>query len=152
MSKNQKGFTLIEMIVVITVIGFLTAGVLAAVGNLRSKGRDSQVQSLLNEGMALLESYYDPVLGSYDVTVDPTQTSRPIDKWGARLNAQVGAMNGANTWKLIKGGAGVNAFVIVARAPSGAGYFCVDSSGNSKLNGTATNVDGAYNNTTFKCN
>ena len=38
----QEGFTLIEMVVVITIIGFLTAAVLAVVSVIRKKARDTR--------------------------------------------------------------------------------------------------------------
>lgn len=54
---TKKGFTLIELIVVIAIIGLLTTGAMAAVGSLHSKGRDAKRLSDLRAFGTALEMF-----------------------------------------------------------------------------------------------
>ena len=59
MNKNiQKGFTLIEILIVITIIGLLTSIVLVGLGSFRSRGRDARRIADLRETQNALELYY----------------------------------------------------------------------------------------------
>ncbi|MEK7089528.1 MAG: type II secretion system protein, partial [Patescibacteria group bacterium] len=58
-NTNRKGFTLIEMLVVIGMIGVLAAAVLTALGPSRAKARDARVISGLNQLAALAEANFD---------------------------------------------------------------------------------------------
>ena len=53
----MKGFTLIELLVVIAIIGLLASTVLASLGIVRSKARDSQRLVQAKELMKTLEIY-----------------------------------------------------------------------------------------------
>ena len=60
MFKGKKGFTLIEMLVVIGVIGILAAGLLAAIDPMEQlkKGRDTRKRSLAVEVVNATTRYY----------------------------------------------------------------------------------------------
>jgi len=60
MSKvlNKKGFTLIELLVVIAIIGVLSTLAIVALGNARTKARDSKRMSDLKQIATALELYY----------------------------------------------------------------------------------------------
>ena len=62
--KRNKGFTLIELMVVISIIGFLASIVLASLNIARSKGRDVQRLSDLHQLQNALELYKN-THGSY---------------------------------------------------------------------------------------
>lgn len=58
MSLNKKGFTLIELLVVIAIIGVLSTLAVIALGNARTKARDSKRMSDLKQISSALELYY----------------------------------------------------------------------------------------------
>jgi prepilin-type N-terminal cleavage/methylation domain-containing protein len=72
---KQKGFTLIEMLVVIAIVGILSAVVLAALGPARNKAKDGRIVSSLNQIRVIAETLYDSTLGTYPSTVDSVSTS-----------------------------------------------------------------------------
>ena len=57
--KPRGGFTLIEMLVVVGMIGVLAAAVLTALGPSRQKARDTRIISAVNQIAALTETTYD---------------------------------------------------------------------------------------------
>ena len=56
--KQQKGFTIIELLIVIVVIGILAALVLNAFGNIQERARDTERKSDINSIHTQLELYY----------------------------------------------------------------------------------------------
>ena len=58
MIKNKKGFTLIEMLIVITIIALLASLILVGMGGARAKTRDSRRVADLHNVMNALELYY----------------------------------------------------------------------------------------------
>ncbi len=56
--KKNKGFTLIEILVVVGIIGLLSAIVLVGIGPFRAKGRDARRISDLRQVQSGLELYY----------------------------------------------------------------------------------------------
>ncbi len=62
MQQNQ-GFTLIEMLVVVGIIGILSSVLLTALGPAREKAKDSRIIQQVNQVRALAETVYN---GTYD--------------------------------------------------------------------------------------
>lgn len=58
-TQSQKGFTLIEMLVVIGIIGLLASVVLVGLGNARRSGRDAKRISDLRSIQTGLEGFYN---------------------------------------------------------------------------------------------
>ena len=58
-SRSRKGFTLIEMLIVIAIIGILASIVLVGLGPIQRRGRDSRRQADLRQVQNALELYYN---------------------------------------------------------------------------------------------
>jgi general secretion pathway protein G len=56
--KKQKGFTLIEMLIVVAIIGVLSALILVGLGSFRSRGRDARRIADVKQVQNALEVYY----------------------------------------------------------------------------------------------
>jgi prepilin-type N-terminal cleavage/methylation domain-containing protein len=118
--KNNKGFTLIEMLVVIAIIGLLSSVVLVALGPSRNKAKDARIISDINQARAAAETLFDPSTGVYpDTTL--ILGAEPF----ASLNADLITNNDGTA--MIINGAGTNAYAISAKLNTG--FYCVDSSG-----------------------
>ena len=70
--KRSRGFTLIELMVVITIIGLLASAVLAGLASARSKARDAQRIQAVKELQKALELYRNGNGGNY-----PCSTAMP---------------------------------------------------------------------------
>lgn len=67
--KSQKGFTIVELLIVIVVIGILAALVLNTFSGVQRRARDTQRQTDMNSLATQLEVYYNDH-GSYPATAD----------------------------------------------------------------------------------
>ncbi|MDO8429923.1 MAG: type II secretion system protein [bacterium] len=56
--KNNKGFTLIEILVVVAIVGLLSSVVLVGLGGVRAKGRDAKRLAEIRQVQNALELYY----------------------------------------------------------------------------------------------
>lgn len=82
--RNKKGFTLIEMLVVIALIGILASLAMISFGNSQKQARDAQRRSDLKQYQTLLESYANEAGGFYPArTTQTTMTTLCSD-----LNSQ----------------------------------------------------------------
>lgn len=81
MYKHRSGFTLVELLVVISLIGVLTTLVVANLNSARERARDAQRKSDLRNIQTALRLYYN------DVGVYPTSAS-----------GNIVACDGACTW------------------------------------------------------
>lgn len=67
---DVTGFTLVEMLVVVAIIGILSAAVLVALGPARDKAKDARVISAVNQARSIVESQYNPSTGKYPLKAD----------------------------------------------------------------------------------
>lgn len=67
--KSQKGFTIVELLIVIVVIGILAALVLNTFQGVQKRARDTQRQNAVNSMSTQLEAYYTDH-GSYPSAAD----------------------------------------------------------------------------------
>lgn len=68
-SANKKGFTLIEVLIVVSIIGLLSSVILVGLGGFRSRGRDARRVTDLKSLQNGLELYYTKS-GEYPVNLD----------------------------------------------------------------------------------
>lgn len=59
MNRSSKGFTLLELLIVIAILGVLMAILLYYLGDARSKGSDASIQSNLVNARAQAELYFN---------------------------------------------------------------------------------------------
>lgn len=89
--KSQLGFTLIEILIVISIIGLLSAATLIGLGAFRGQGRDARRLSDLRQIQNALELYYannssypaDADIYVADIFKPEGVSSIPIDPDGA---------------------------------------------------------------------
>ena len=116
--KNNKGFTLIEMLVVIAIIGLLSSVVLVALGPSRAKAKDARIISDINQTRALLEAKFSASTGAYTyVAADYTTLGTDVTNNGGSLTVQPAV------------GAGSTYAVSSVLASDATKYYCVDSTG-----------------------
>ncbi|MEK7630249.1 MAG: type II secretion system protein [Patescibacteria group bacterium] len=133
-AKRQYGFTLIEMLIVIAVIGILSSVLLTALGPARDKAKDSRIVQEVNQVRNLAETMYSN--GSYnslEEISDGTLINNPSLKALADdITTQGGAL------RIIKSTPqGAKAYSTYSKLNVQAGaepnletqYYCVDSSG-----------------------
>lgn len=65
MKKNLHGFTLVEMLIVISIIAILSGAILAGMGSSRSKARNARVMSDVNTLQLIVENAYNVSSGGY---------------------------------------------------------------------------------------
>ena len=85
---RSKGFTLIEVLIVVAIIGLLASIVLVGYGSFRSRGRDTRRVADLNEAQKGLELYY--LKFQYYPAVAAS------DSWSSLKNSLVSAGIGVN--------------------------------------------------------
>src|SRR5207247_1593602 len=98
---NRKGFTLIEMLVVIAIIGILAAMVLAALGPSRNKAKDARVVADLTQARAVAETLYTT---DYSALPSPGSIScSSADANFKTLACDVEAQSGGNSMVINRG-------------------------------------------------
>ncbi len=75
---NKKGFTLIEMLVVVAIIGLLSSVVVIGVGTARQNARDARRIADIRQIQSIVESY-NLMHGSYPENLEATGTQVPTD-------------------------------------------------------------------------
>ncbi|MCC2630589.1 MAG: hypothetical protein K0S38_398 [Candidatus Paceibacter sp.] len=80
--NSKKGFTLVELLVVISIISLLSAVVLASLSTAKAKARDAQVKSTFNQVQKALFLYYD----KYGRYPNPTAVTNGTDQWFGNFN------------------------------------------------------------------
>jgi len=116
--NKQKGFTIIELIVVIAIIAVLAAIVLVNVTQYISRGKDASIKGNMSSMVTIAAAYYDNNSSSYtDLSTEST------------FAAGLVAIDNANgTAKAQKAEVISSAFCIVAELNDGT-LWCVDSTG-----------------------
>ncbi len=132
MRNTEKGFTLIEMLVVVAIIGLLASVLLTALGPAREKAKDTRVVQEVNQVRNLAETLYD---GDYDAVESLPKlniNNSSLKILADDISSQGGELN------IIKSSDGTR-YSAYSRMNTKIGvepnlktnYYCIDSSGYS---------------------
>ncbi len=138
--KNDAGFTLIEMLVVVAIIGLLSSTILVALGPARDKAKDSRIIQEVNQVRSLAETLY---IGNYDAleSLPSTNIQNPdLKALSDDITAQGGVL------MIIKSApAPAKTYAVFSSLNTKGGdsqnpttqYYCVDSAGHSGVRNSA---------------
>lgn len=160
MKNFKKGFTLLELLVVVAIIAILVSVTLVALSDSRNKGADAAVKSNLNTIRGQSELFYSnndnsflPIGGStFGIATCPVYNASGTnmlskDKTIADAIAEAvkRGSNGSSCYN-----SGLNWAIAVGLKTNANTSWCIDSGGESKQ--VASVSTSAINATTFTCN
>ena len=98
MKKTLKGYTLIEMLMVVAIIGVLASSILIGLGSARSKARDARRITDLKSSQTALELYYS----KYGVYPSRVPGSNETWEWSDLVNVLTSSETGLKISKIPK--------------------------------------------------
>lgn len=134
---TQRGFTLVELLVVVAILGILSSIVLVSLSTANTRGKDGAVQANLDSLRTQAQLYYNAnggySLNGASIPASSSCTAADSVFVDPKITQQIIATDSVNggarsvTCNVAAGGA---AYAVYAELASAAGtYFCVDSNG-----------------------
>ena len=123
--RDESGFTLVELLVVMLIIGLLAAIAIPSFFNQRDKARDADAKMLVRTAQTALETYAIDNNGNYaGVTVDALQAIEPVLEDVPDSNLRVRAFEDSDRYRLRITSATGNQFSIIRNEEGGSRYRC----------------------------
>lgn len=142
MQKN-KGFTLLEILVVIAIVGVLASIVLVLLGNAKNKSLDNKVKAVLNQARTQASIFYTTG-GTYSgVCTSTNDTANPKGIYGMVLSAAqvvgISSVTVNGTGSTTTATCNTNGTTFAAEVPiTGTGnLWCVDGTQKGKVETTS---------------
>ncbi len=128
LNKSGAGFTIIELLAVIAIIGFLAAIVLVRTGSAKKEGQDAAVKTALREVRNAAELYYNDS-ETYEGVCDPGNTTLSDDGDFGRIKDYITKYNGSTG--VIGCQDNETGYAVISSLNLG-NCWCVDSEGASR--------------------
>lgn len=129
---GKKGFSLVELLVVITIIGVLSTIILSGISNSRSRAYDSKVKQQLSSFRTAAEIYFTNQNGyGPEVNICTAGIFNDVDPVNGSPGLYIAAGNIPSFTQTICGSTD-SAYALKATLYSGSEYWCVDSRGASR--------------------
>lgn len=141
--KQMRGFTILELLVVLAIIGMLAIIVFVSINGGRAGARDAKVKAQMTEIRKAANNYYDSK-GNYGASSMATPANQCTGSMFTDVASRMHELTGkSDTWpfgttlscQATNASYAVTASLTAANAaliPLASNYWCVDSSGVSK--------------------
>lgn len=160
MVRSSRGFTLIEILIVVGILGILTSIAVVAASSMTKSTRDARIRTNMENIQGLAEKLYTENnrypsdFLTPEITGCAVQTSTTPNGDLLALAKDIRRMNGVTICAASTGAVSVNnsgtAYAVTAKLASGT-FWCVDSLGTSK-GGYTTQAAALTNGTDYTCN
>ena len=140
LKTKNRGFSLVELLIVISIIGLLSSIVLPAVNSGRTKANNAKVKAQLSSIRDAAEVYYS-TNGNYGATVvtDACPSGGPIVGMFADTTSNLAALSNSVNYPTLENTLICNSsgteYAVSDQLSSG--FWCVDSNGSSKAESAA---------------
>lgn len=132
--KKNYGFTLIEMLVVVAVIGILSSVLLTSLGPAKSKAKDARIIQEIDQARTIAETIYDGGYSNLPVSSSQIDLHSTLGPLYRDIIVQGGEM-------IIRKDANSNSYVIYSQLNTKVkdnlvekiNYYCVDSTGKTSF-------------------
>lgn len=99
--KNYFGFTLIELVIVIAIIGIISTLSLTAINSSRNNSKDARIIADLNQLKAIAESLYDNNYDAFNLNDSKVKVlSDDIRNFGGNLNLLILPSSNSQSYRI----------------------------------------------------